>query len=70
MMNSIFSWKGSAAFIKFFKNGISPASFQFIFVFSSKCYNFYNKLMLKNVHPVYGAGIQTHDETIIHKIYT
>ena len=24
-------------------------------------YNFYNKYMWKNVHPVYGAGIRTHD---------
>ena len=29
-------------------------------VFSNKQYNFYNKYMWKNVHPVYSAGIQTH----------
>ena len=30
-------------------------------VFSNKHYNFHNKYMWKNVHPVYGAGIQTHN---------
>ena len=30
-------------------------------VFSSKQYNFYNKTMWKNVHPVYGARIRTHN---------
>ena len=38
-----------------------PASFSFIFVFSNIYYNFYNKYMWNNVHPEYGAGIQTHD---------
>ena len=31
----------------FFKNGATPASFSFIFVFSNKHYNSYNKLMWK-----------------------
>ena len=44
-----------------FKNGPSPASFQFIFVFSKLYLNFYNKCMRKNVHPIYSAGIQTHN---------
>ena len=44
-----------------FKIGHPPASFYFIFVFSSKQYNFYNKSMWKNINPVYGAGIRTHD---------
>ena len=35
--------------------------FRLFFVFSNKQYNFYNKSMRKNVQPVYGAGIQTHD---------
>ena len=39
----------------------NPGLFLFIFVFSSKQYNFYNKSMWKNFHPVYGAGIWTHD---------
>ena len=31
-------------------------------VFSNKhYYKFYNKFMWKNVHPVYGAGIRTHN---------
>ena len=33
------------------------ASFSLLFVFLNKHYNFYNK----NEHPVYGAGIQTHN---------
>ena len=35
--------------------------FRLFSVFSNKQYNFYNKYMWKNVHPVYGAGIQTHN---------
>ena len=35
--------------------------FHLFLVFSNKHYNFYNNYMWKNVHPVYGAGIQTHD---------
>ena len=45
----------------FKKNGPSPASFSFIFgLFKQTSIQFYNKLMWKNVHPVYGAGIWTH----------
>ena len=48
--------------IFFLKIGPTPASFLFLFsVFSNKQYNFYNKWMWKNVHPVYGAGIWTYD---------
>ena len=56
ILNSqIFMWE-------YFKNncleGIwqTLASFSFIFVFSNT-----NYIFLKNVHPVYGAGIWTHD---------
>ena len=47
----------------FFKKWSSPASFiVYFWAFSNKHhYNFYSKLMWKNVHPVYGAGIRTHD---------
>ena len=45
----------------FLKNGPTPASFHYFRSFSNKQYNFYNKSMWKNVHPVYGAGIWTHD---------
>ena len=38
-----------------------PTSFQFVFVFSNKHYNFYNKYKLQNVHPLYGAGFWTHN---------
>ena len=45
----------------FLKMGQPPAYFSFIFVFSNTHYNFYNKKLWKNVHPVYSAGIQTRD---------
>ena len=46
----------------FFFKWPSPASFSFIFVFSNKHYNVYNKYMWTNVHPVYSsARIRTHD---------
>jgi len=51
----------SFIFPQFFWNGPSSASFCLFSVFSNKQYKFYNKLMRKNVHPVYSAGIQTHD---------
>ena len=51
----------SSIFIFFFKNWPTPASFCVFLVFSNKQYNFYNKYMLKNLHPVYGAGIPTHN---------
>ena len=44
-----------------FLNGPTPAFFSFIFGLSNKHYNFYNKHMWKNLHPVYGARIQTHN---------
>ena len=52
------NWGEWVYFIILFLNG---PSFSFIFVFSSKHNNFYNKYMWKNVHPVYGAGIRTHN---------
>ena len=43
----------------FFKIWANPGLFFRLFtVFSKKHYNFYN---VKNVHPVYGAGIWTHN---------
>ena len=52
------------------KNGPSPASFLFIFVFWSKHCNFDNKFMWKN--PVYSTGIQICDlqNTILTPITT
>ena len=44
-----------------FSNGPTPASFCLSLVFSNKQYNSYNKSKWKNVHPVYGAEIQTHN---------
>ena len=45
----------------FFKKGANLGLFDLLFsVFSNKHhYNFYNKCLWKNVHPVYGAGIWT-----------
>ena len=40
----------------------NPGLFYCLFsVFSNKHLIFYNKYMWKNVHPVYGAGIQAYD---------
>ena len=44
-----------------FLNGPFTTSFSFIFVISSKHNHFYNKCMLRNVHPVHSAVNQTHD---------
>ena len=35
--------------------------FSFIFGFSNKFYNFYDKFVRKNAHPVHGAGVQTNN---------
>ena len=45
------------------KKWANPGLFYNLFsVFSNKHhYNFYNKIDVKNVYPVYGAGIGTHD---------
>ena len=47
----------------FFKNGPTPASFSFIFgPFQTNIITiFTTNIWGKNVHPVYGAGIRTHD---------
>ena len=41
------------------KNGPTPASFLFIFGLFKQTLQFLQ--YVKNVHPVYGAGIRTHD---------
>ena len=43
------------------KMGQPRPLFRLFSIFSNKHYNFYNKYMWKNVHPVYGAGIRTHN---------
>ena len=45
----------------FFKNGPTPASFSFIFGLFKQTLQFLQQINVKNVHPVYGAGIWTHD---------
>ena len=44
-----------------YKNWPAPASFSFIFGLFEQTIQFYSKYLWKNVHPVYGAGIQSHD---------
>ena len=41
--------------------GLHGLFFRLFSVFSNKHYNFYNKSMWINVHPVYNTGIQTQD---------
>ena len=48
-LNIFFKWALSGIFLIYFQS------------FSKKHYKFYNKLMWKNVHPVYDAGIQAHN---------
>ena len=44
------------------KMGQPRPLFRLLLVFSNKHhYNFFNKCMWKNVHPVYGTGIRTHN---------
>ena len=46
----------------FYKNGPSPACFSFIFgLFQTHIDTILQQINVKNVHSVYGAGIQTHD---------
>ena len=46
----------------FLKNGPTRPLFRLFSVFFKQTsIQFYNKLMWKNVHPVYGTGIRTHD---------
>ena len=47
--------------VYFLKNGPTSASFLFIFVLFKQTLQFLQQIYVKNVHPVYGAGIQTHD---------
>ena len=46
----------------FFKKWANPASFSFIFgLFKQKSLQFLQQINVKNIHPVYGTGIRTHD---------
>ena len=48
-------------FLYFFKKMGHPlASFSFIFYLFKQTIQFLQQINLKNVHPVYGAGIRTH----------
>ena len=48
--------------LTFFKMGQPRRLFWLFSIFSNKHrYNLYNKSMWKNIHPVYGTGIRTHD---------
>ena len=55
-------WVFSGFIYLLLKNGQTPASFSFIFgLFKQTSLQFLQQILWKNVHPVYGAGIQTHD---------
>ena len=47
--------------IMFFLNWPTPASFHLFLVFPNKHYKFLQQIDGKNVHPVYSAGIRTHN---------
>ena len=61
-------WRQSFFESKFFKNGPTLASFSFTFVVSSTL-QFWLQINVKNVHPVYGAGIRTHDLWLNHPLW-
>ena len=44
-----------------FRNGPTPASFSFIFGLFKQTILFLQQINVKNVYPVYSAGIQTHN---------
>ena len=48
-------------YINWVTNVFEWASFSFIFRLFNKQYKFYNKINVKNIHPVSGAGIQSLD---------
>ena len=60
-MNFMHNLQCIGKFSNFFlkKNGPTPASFSFIFGLFKQTLQFLQ--YVKNVHPVYGAGIRTHD---------
>ena len=45
----------------FVKNGPIPASFLFISSLFKQTIQFLQQINVKKVHPIYGAGIQTHN---------
>ena len=47
----------------FLKNGPIPASFSFIFGLFIQPIQFFHQINVKNVHPVYSTGIQTHNHS-------
>ena len=47
----------------FLKNGPIPASFSFIFGLFIQPIQFFQQINVKNVHPVYNTGIQTHNHS-------
>ena len=48
-------------FLFFNKNGQSPASFSYNFVFFQTNITFLQQINVKNVHPVYSTGIRKHN---------
>ena len=47
--------------LNYFLNRPTPASFSFIFGLPKQTLQFLQQINVKNVHPVYGAGIRTHN---------
>ena len=49
------------AMLSFFKKWANPGLFSFIFGLFKQTLIFLQQIDVKKVHPVYGAGIRTHD---------
>ena len=55
------SYQPSGNYHYYYFNGPSPASFSFIFGFFSNKLQLLQTINGIDIHPVYGAGIRTHD---------
>ena len=56
-----YSPRFKGAFYIYFLMGHPRRLFQFIFYLFKQTLQFLQQVFVGNVHPVYGAGIQTHD---------
>ena len=69
---SYLAWLTTSADSPSLNNGPSPTSFWFTFsvFFKQTSMNFLQQIDVKNVHPVYCAGIRTHDlQSMSHRPY-
>ena len=61
MLDMFFLGDLGSCYKSFFKKWAIYGLFLFICIFSNKHYIFLQQINVKNIHPVYGAGIRTND---------